>query len=142
MHPTLLASGYGYELYLHPDIPCLENRFTGEYQNSEEFRAHMYRVMHVYLEQLPQYPGLQYVLNVQKAKPMPDEEAAWVADVLLPRAMEVGMQGMVTVLAEDVFTQMVVESFDDIAVSQFGFFNHNVGSLAEALSWLRQRKPA
>jgi hypothetical protein len=135
---TLLEAGTGYTLHLDDAVPAIINTYTGEQQSSEQFRAHVQRIIHYYKLHKANHPELGYVSDNKNMNALDPADLDWATQNFTPPVIEAGLKGMAFVVSEDVFAQFNIDTFKEDA-SELGFYVKYYTTREEAKAFVKQR---
>ncbi len=100
--------------------------------NSEEFRA----ACEACLNLLATHQPVNWLADNRKMKAIRQHDQDWFVQEIIPQLAQSTIRKMATLVSEDIFNQMAVESLEAKANDVVLFDNHHFKSEAEALQWL------
>jgi len=102
--------------------------------NSEEFRA----ASNACLNAIEEYQLLYWLADNRKMKAIRQHDQEWFIQQIVPRLAKSSLRKMATLVSEDLFNQMAIESLELKANDLVGFNNYHFKSEAAALAWLAE----
>ncbi|NJL15645.1 MAG: hypothetical protein HC913_23355 [Microscillaceae bacterium] len=110
---------------------------NNKYTSGEDFRAALTQTLVCFQENANKYPKLGWLADTGNAEVFPDEDIAWVNNVLNPQMYAAGVRYISFVVHRDVFAGMGVQEYsentDPNAITVRHFDNK-----ADARAWLTE----
>ena len=102
--------------------------------NSNEFRT----ASNACLDLITDYQLLYWLADNRKMKAIRQHDQEWFIQHIVPRLAKSSLRKMATLVSEDIFNQMAVESLELKANDLVSFDNYHFKSEAKALTWLAE----
>lgn len=117
-----------------PSVPCLRGAIDG-FMVSENFRMYMDRGLELFKEKSMQHSKLGWLADTSKALAFVPEDTEWLANDWNVRALDAGIRYVAFVMPKEIFAEMSVNEYSDIAPG--GMIVRHFSDLEMAKTWLR-----